>query len=124
MILFNRNTHLIFCMSIILFASCKKETFLSDEKLAEFSESVNPDDIRSHIAVLADDSLKGRLPGTPEYKQAMDYVVDRYKEFGIKPLGDKKGSTYYQKLTLRNSIVNNDASYMLLNNMSLGSSRL
>jgi len=115
MILFQKKSYLIFCLSIILFTSCKKETVLSDKNLAKFSESVNPDDIRHHIAVLANDSLKGRLPGTPEYEKAMAYVANQYKEFGIKPLGDKEGSSYYQTLTLRNSVVNDHASFMILN---------
>ena len=113
--LFRKNIHLILCVNILFFASCKKESILSDVKLAEFSESVNPDDIRHHIAVLADDSLKGRLPGTSEYKQAMAYVADRYKEFGVTPIGDSEGSTYYQTLELRNSVVDNNQSYMVLN---------
>tara|TARA_R110000868_G_scaffold410962_2_gene701109 strand:- start:5930 stop:7579 length:1650 start_codon:yes stop_codon:yes gene_type:complete len=115
MIPLRKNVYLIFCFGILLFTSCKKETVLSDENLAKFSESVNPDDIRHHIAVLANDSLKGRLPGTPEYDKAMAYVADRYKEFGITPLGNKEASTYYQALTLRNSVVNEEQSFMILN---------
>lgn len=114
MISINRNTYLIFCLSIILFSSCKKESAFSDKKLAQFSDSVNPNDIRQHIAVLADDSLKGRLPGTPEYKQAMAYVADKYKEFGITPIGDKERSSYYQTLILRNSVVKNEQSFMTM----------
>ena len=114
--LLSRSIYLISCLSILLFSSCKKESTLSDKKLAQFSDSVKPEDIRHHIAVLSDDSLKGRLPGTPEYKQAMAYVADRYKEFGITPIGDKERSTYYQTLELRNSVVKNDQSFMILNN--------
>ena len=113
--LFRSNPYIILCLSIILFTSCTKKNIFSDENLAQFSESVNPKDIRRHISVLADDSLKGRLPGTPEYDKAMAYVANRYKEFGLKPFGNKQGSTYYQTLTLRNSVVNNKQSFMILN---------
>uniref|UniRef100_UPI0040485A27 M28 family peptidase n=1 Tax=Mariniflexile sp. TaxID=1979402 RepID=UPI0040485A27 len=113
--LFRNNPYLILFLSIILFTSCRKETIFSDENLAQFSESVNPEDIRHHIAVLADDSLKGRLPGTPEYDKAMAYVANKYKEFGLKPFGNKEGNTYYQTLTLRNSVVKNEQSFMILN---------
>lgn len=116
MTLFQKCTCLIVCFNLILFISCKKETVLTDEDLAIFSESVNPEDIRHHIAVLADDSLKGRLPGTPEYEKAMVYVANKYKELGLKPLGNKEGSSFYQTLTLRNSVVENEQSYMILNN--------
>jgi Zn-dependent M28 family amino/carboxypeptidase len=114
--LFRNNPYLILCLSIILFTSCRKETIFSDKNLAQFSKSVNPEDIRHHIAVLSDDSLKGRLPGTPEYDKAMDYVANQYKKLGLKPLGDKEGSTYYQTLTLRNSLVNEAQSFLVLSN--------
>jgi hypothetical protein len=91
--LFKNKPSIILLLSIILFTSCTKKTIFSDENLAQFSESVNPKDIRHHIAVLADDNLKGRLPGTPEYDKAMAYIADKYKEFGLKPFGNKKGST-------------------------------
>ncbi|HEY5689259.1 MAG TPA: M28 family peptidase [Yeosuana sp.] len=110
------NLYLILFLSIILYTSCRKEIIFSDENLAQFSESVNPKDIRHHIAVLADDSLKGRLPGTPEYDKAMAYVANQYKKLGLKPLGDKEGSTYYQTLTLRNSLVNEEQSFLILSN--------
>lgn len=116
MISINKKALLILCIGSLFISSCKEEVEFNDKKLAEFSNSVKLQDIRHHIAVLADDSLKGRLPGTPEYKQAMAYVADRYKEFGIKPFGDKDGNSYYQTLTLRNSIVKNDQSFMLLSN--------
>lgn len=115
MISIRKSTTLVFCCSILLFTNCKKQAVLSDENLAKFSESVNSEDIRHHIAVLANDSLKGRLPGTPEYDRAMTYVVDKYKEFDLKPLGNKEKSTYFQTLTLRNSVVDSAASFMILN---------
>ncbi len=116
MISINIRALLILCIGSLFISSCKEEVEFNDKKLAEFSNSVKLEDIRHHIAVLANDSLKGRLPGTPEFKQAMAYVADRYKEFGVKPFGDKDGNSYYQTLTLRNSVVKNDQSFMLLSN--------
>jgi len=114
MILFSKKPYLIFCLSILLFTNCTKETVLSDTDLAKFSESVKAEDIKNHIAVLANDSLKGRLPGTPEFNKAMAYVADQYKKFGITPLGNKEGSTYYQTLALRNSLINEKQSFLIL----------
>ncbi|MBA4300675.1 MAG: peptidase M28 [Cyclobacterium sp.] len=61
--------------------------------------------IRNHIAYLADDKLKGRMPGTEGYQMAVDYVVDQFKKIGIQPGGDP--GQYTQKLILRKSVVNN-----------------
>ena len=66
---------------------------------------IDTNTIRSHIAYLADDKLKGRLPGTEGYQLAVDYVVDQYKKMGVAPGGDNGG--YTQKLILRKSVVNN-----------------
>ena len=37
---------------------------------------IDTNSIRSHITYLADDKLKGRLPGTAGYQLAVDYVID------------------------------------------------
>jgi hypothetical protein len=61
--------------------------------------------IRNHIAYLADDKLKGRLPGTEGYQMAVDYVIDHYKKIGVQPGGDP--GQYTQKLFLRKTLVQN-----------------
>ncbi|HYF32587.1 MAG TPA: M28 family peptidase [Chitinophagaceae bacterium] len=73
---------------------------------------IDTNTIRSHIAYLADDRLKGRLPGTEGYQTAVDYVVDQFKKIGVQPGGDAGGFT--QKLVLRRSVVNNASAYALL----------
>lgn len=66
---------------------------------------VDTNTIRSHIAYLADDKLKGRLPGTEGYQMAVDYVTGQLKQMGITPGGDAGG--YTQKLVIRKSVLNN-----------------
>ncbi|WP_457082556.1 M28 family peptidase [Hymenobacter sp. HD11105] len=48
---------------------------------------------------LADDKLQGRLPGTPGYQMAVDYVIGRYKRLGVEPAGENGG--YTQQVQLR-----------------------
>lgn len=48
----------------------------------------------AHVQYLADDSMKGRLTGSPEYLKAAAYVVERFKEYGLQPAGVNGG--YYQ----------------------------
>jgi len=62
-------------------------------------KKASADQIRSHIAYLADDKLKGRLPGTPEYKMAIEYVEQQLKKMGIRPAGEE--GTYRQAVTVR-----------------------
>ena len=75
-------------------------------------DKIDTNTIRSHIAYLADDRLKGRLPGTEGYQIAVDYVIDQYKKIGIAPGGDNGG--YTQKLIIRKSTVNNNSAVAIL----------
>lgn len=54
--------------------------------------------IKAHVAFLADDRLKGREAGTPEYDIAANYVADQMKKLGLKPMGEKGG--YFQTVPL------------------------
>ena len=75
-------------------------------------DRIDTNTIRSHIAYLADDKLKGRLPGTEGYQMAVDYVIDQYKKMGIAPGGDN--GRYTQKLIIRKSTVNNSSAVAIL----------
>jgi len=107
--------NLLFVLSlVVLFARCQPTT-LDDQALLAYADAADPELIKRHIAVLAHDSLLGRMPGTPEYDIAMNYVVKQYKSMGIMPLGDKEGSSYFQTITLRTTIVDENSSYLILN---------
>jgi hypothetical protein len=41
----------------------------------------------AHVQYLADDKLQGRMPGTPGFELATQYVVDQFKAIGLKPAG-------------------------------------
>jgi Zn-dependent M28 family amino/carboxypeptidase len=41
----------------------------------------------SHVEILADDKLEGRLTGSPGYLKAADYVIGQLKALGLKPAG-------------------------------------
>lgn len=68
--------------------------------------------IKSHIAYLADDRLKGRLPGTEGYQMAVEYVIEQFKTMGVQPGGDP--GQFTQKLILRKSVVNNSEAKAVL----------
>lgn len=72
--------------------------------------------IRNHIAFLADDKLKGRLPGTAGYQIAVDYVVDKFQQMGVQPGGDP--GQFTQKLILRKTIVDNSSANASLKDKS------
>ncbi len=82
------------------------------KKIQQAMNRIDTNTIRSHIAYLADDKLKGRLPGTEGYQLAVDYVVDQYKQMGVAPGGDNGG--YTQKLILRRSLLHNKSAVAVL----------
>jgi Peptidase family M28 len=51
----------------------------------------------SHVQYLANDDLKGRLPGTPGFELATQYVVQQFKAIGLTPAG---GDGYLQPIKL------------------------
>ena len=45
-------------------------------------------DLREHVAALASDAMAGRLTGAPGGELAASYVADRFKSYGLEPVGD------------------------------------
>ncbi len=52
-----------------------------------------------HIRYLASDDLKGRKPGTPEYREAAEYVRDKMIEYGLQPGAEEEN--WYQMVPMR-----------------------
>src|SRR5438105_4686445 len=70
----------------------------------------NEDSIKSHIAFLSDDKLKGRMPGTPEYNLAVNYVIGKYRAWGLKPAGVH--GSFLQQVLIRRGFIDNARSSM------------
>ena len=84
-----RNLLLIISFFIPFFA------FAQDAKV---DETVSVNKIKSHIYFLASDALRGRDTGSPELKIAAEYIVSRFREYGVKPV-DSIG--YFQKVPFK-----------------------
>ena len=80
---------------LITLVGCQQQ---QPEPLAPLSTEIEPNDIKTHIRFLADDSLKGRETGTPGEAIAANYIADTFSDFGVQPLGDR--NTYFQKFTV------------------------
>lgn len=60
---------------------------------AETAPRFSADRYIAHVKFLASQKLKGRGTGTPELELAADYIADRFKQYGLKPVAD---GSYYQ----------------------------
>lgn len=63
----------------------------------ETNNPITAADIKSHIAVLADDSLQGRKPFTPGEIKATNYIASQFKQLG---LGPGNNGSYFQDVPM------------------------
>lgn len=86
----------------LFLAGCTTQSELSQntssENLLNYSEFITPDFLRSHLEIIAHDSLEGRATGTKGQKMAADYLASYYDRIGLKPMGDDEGYFQYYKL--------------------------
>src|SRR5207245_10877882 len=53
---------------------------------------------KAHVDYLADAARGGRYSGSAGYRDAANYVADRFREIGLEPLGDN--GTFFQHFTM------------------------
>jgi hypothetical protein len=53
---------------------------------------------KAHVDFLADPARGGRYSGSAGYRDAAQYVADRFRDIGLEPLGDN--GTYFQRFTM------------------------
>lgn len=58
--------------------------------------AISIDDAKKWLGFLAGPECEGRGTGQPGFQKAADFVAGKFKEFGLKPIGDK--GTYFQNV--------------------------
>lgn len=66
----------------------------TEDALPRALKSITPDSLKPALTYLASDELEGRLAGCPGNDKATQYIAERFKEAGLKPVGDD--GTYFQ----------------------------
>jgi hypothetical protein len=105
-----------FIFACLFFLQASSQDIQLTKKVKQALDQVDSNAIKRDIAYLADDKLKGRLPGEPGYQIAVDYVVDQFKQIGLTPAGEEGG--YTQKLILRKATVDNKSAIAVLKDKS------
>jgi hypothetical protein len=67
-------------------------------------ETITIETLKKDLEYLAGEECAGRGTGQPGYQKAAEYVAKRFKESGLKPIGDN--GTYFQNLTFERSRIN------------------
>ncbi|NQZ75395.1 MAG: M28 family peptidase [Ekhidna sp.] len=84
------NKNLSFVTLIILLIACQAR---NEQEVVEISES----SLRNHVEVLSSDEFQGRKPFTEGETKTVNYLVDRFKEYGLEP---GNGESYLQKVPM------------------------
>jgi Zn-dependent M28 family amino/carboxypeptidase len=83
------STCLVLVASVILLAGCKQNK--------ETGNLITGEEIKSHIAILADDSLQGRKPFTTGETKAIAYISSQFKKEGLEP---GNNGSYFQDVPM------------------------
>ncbi|MDC0189256.1 M28 family peptidase [Flavobacteriales bacterium] len=77
---------------------------LSFSQIENIGNQIKKETLKTHIEILASDSLGGREVGKPGELMAAEYMSNYFKNIGIAPYKD---STYYQKIPLQERVLKN-----------------
>ena len=80
--------------------------FAQDSTAIIFANTINADDLKEHLYILASDSLEGRETGQKGQKLAADYIARHFESIGIPPYNNE---TYYQEFPLLNQTLKNSS---------------
>jgi Zn-dependent M28 family amino/carboxypeptidase len=80
---------LILFLGLALFSACTSKN--------KPAQPITADEIKSHIAVLANDSLTGRKPFTPGETKTINYISQQFKKLGLKP---GNNGSYFQDVPM------------------------
>jgi peptidase M28-like protein len=65
---------------------------------ARTGAAITPADLQTRISIYADDSMQGRLAGTPGSERAVRYIEREVRRLGLEPAGD--AGSYFQNVPM------------------------
>lgn len=80
-------------------------------------DTINLSDAKTWLGYLAGPECMGRGTGQPGYMKAAEFMAERFKAFGLKPIGDN--GTYFQAVPFQKSVVDPATSYLEVEGRSL-----
>ena len=80
-------------------AAAQQPRLPSPAAVRRAAEALTPTTMRDRIAVISDDSLRGRMTPSPELDQTAAYIAAEFRRLGLQPAGDSGG--YVQRYPIR-----------------------
>ena len=78
---------------------------------AELAEKITVASIKEMTAALSAPEMEGRGTGQPGGDKAANWIADRFKAFGLKPVGDN--GSYLQKVEFKETVVAPDSAFTI-----------
>lgn len=75
-------------------------------------ETITETDVRNRIAVIADDSMRGRATPSPELDKTAAYIAAEFQRFGLRPGGDS--GTFIQRYRIRRTQLDSSSFVMAM----------
>jgi hypothetical protein len=101
--------------SVTFAASAPPATLPAEVRQA--AERITAAGLSRDLDFLASDELKGRNTPSPGFDKAAEFIADRLKKAGLKPLGDE--GSFFQRYTMRESHVDTAAAYIEIDSKRL-----
>ena len=76
----------------------------------EIADKITVASIKEMTTALAAPEMEGRGTGQPGGDRAANWIAEKFKSFGLKPLGDK--GTYLQKVDFKETVATEETSFM------------
>ncbi|MDC1451965.1 M28 family peptidase [Vicingaceae bacterium] len=61
-----------------------------DKNAEKYSKTITAGELKEHLYIIASDKFEGRETGKKGQKMAMDYLIQNFKSYGIKPLENQE----------------------------------
>lgn len=91
---------------VVLLAGCATPVQAPTATVAPISAA----EYERHIATLASDEFEGRKPGTAGERKTVDYLIEQFKQLGLKP---GNGDSWVQEVPIVEITAGSDASLRL-----------
>lgn len=81
-------------IAVALLNSCAANLSYSGSPFKKSYESITPDELKTHLYVVASDEMEGRDTGSEGQKKAGRYLIEQYEKMGVSH--PKSMTSYYQ----------------------------
>ena len=86
---------LLWLIPFILLVACSTQ---ENKALQQAENSINTDDMTTHVRILASDDFQGRKPFTEGETKTIEYLAQEYKKIGLK--APYNGDSYFQQVPM------------------------